>query len=224
MVSALSETFELEFFTLKGTSRWRGLGVTLDARSVKAKRGFKLRFKPDRQIFSLAYDFDPLQVRLQELASVFPGLRVRGLDKRTGREFAIEYPRGLATAVSQIAGGRYAAREPLEVRGKWQNVNVVAALQWSARSSAPPHLLAYANTVRTRLPGSHTRGLLRAVEEFAPEKTAGLVAAIDVGGPGTRLKFDGPTKEVLGMPELEQAVYELVASTLKTAFPKGART
>jgi len=91
VVNALSEWFEVEIYR-EGqihTQRFeRGVPVTgLEVIGNTRRRGTRVRFKPDHQIFStLKFNLKTLVERIRELAFLNPGLSIRVHDRRSPME------------------------------------------------------------------------------------------------------------------------------------------
>ena len=105
VVNALAEWLEVEIYhdgNVYHQRYERGDPVTeLQVTGKTSKRGTKVTFRPDPQIFeTLEFSFDILAARLQELAFLNRGLRISLDDARTGRQQAFQYEGGSARSSS----------------------------------------------------------------------------------------------------------------------------
>lgn len=227
-VSALSSKFRICWRNERSGTVWTGRqGRVIRGASTLAKGlpFFETAFAPDPLIFEGQwFDFTSLVARVQELAPLFPGVRVRARDLRSGAEFASTCPDGLTTLVSWWAGVRTRLPKPVVVDETWQGVRIRAALQWAFPNPYGRIVVSYANTVRTRGGGSHELGLVRAIDALKERRfdvsNEGLIAAIAVDGPRNSLRFRGPTRDVLAVDRLEQAVFERVTHAVTKALQR----
>src|SRR3970282_504338 len=101
VVNALSESLELEIWRDGYTweqSYERGVPAEELKRAGKTnKRGTKVTFKPDTQIFdSIEFNFDTLSQRLRELSFLNKGLKIALRDERTEKSHDFRYNGGIA--------------------------------------------------------------------------------------------------------------------------------
>src|SRR4030095_16754957 len=102
VVNALSEWLELEIWQdgqIFEQRYERGKAVApLKVTGKKKKRGTKVTFKPDGQIFeSLDFSFDVLAQRLRELAFLNKGLAITLTDERREKEEILRYKGGIVS-------------------------------------------------------------------------------------------------------------------------------
>src|SRR5256885_4288733 len=118
VVNALSEELELEIwrdgFTWEQTySKGEPTSKLKKTGAVKAKTGTKVRFLPDKSIFTVTeYNFDTLAQRLRELAFLNKGLLItltdeRTTDPKTGEAKAVEfkYNGGIVEFIKHLTRG-----------------------------------------------------------------------------------------------------------------------
>ncbi|MCS6959473.1 MAG: DNA topoisomerase (ATP-hydrolyzing) subunit B [Pseudanabaenaceae cyanobacterium SKYGB_i_bin29] len=199
------------------------------------RRGTKVHFKPDAQIFTTTTAFDNaiLMGRLRELAYLNGGLKIEYIDHRETpaiRELFL-YHGGIKEYVSYMNR----EKEPLHndiiyVQGEKDNVQLEVALQWCA-DSYNENILGFANNIRTIDGGTHLEGLkavltrtinntarkLKKLKEsdsnLAGENVReGLTAVISVKVPEP--EFEGQTKTKLGNPEVRGIVESYVGEVL----------
>src|SRR6478609_3460639 len=107
VVNALSETLELEIWRNGQVYRQtyeRGTPVAdLVATGTTRKRGTKITFKPDSQIFETTeYSFDTLAQRLRELAFLNGGVTITIDDERDGKSHRFLYAGGISSFVEYL--------------------------------------------------------------------------------------------------------------------------
>src|SRR5229473_2737609 len=107
VVNALSEVLELEIWrngqvyqqTYERGAPTAGLEVT----GTTKKRGTKVTFKPDAQIFETTeYSFDTLATRLRELAFLNGGVTITIDDERDGKSHTFLYQGGIVSFVEYL--------------------------------------------------------------------------------------------------------------------------
>src|ERR1700730_3484592 len=222
-VNALSEELELEIWRdgltweqtySKGepTSKLKKAGAT-------KKRGTKVRFLPDRSIFtgSTEYNYDTLAQRLRELAFLNKGLLItltdeRTTDSKTGEAKVAEfkYNGGIAEFIKHLNRGKQVLHDkPIYMEADRSGVNMEIGLQYNDGYSES--VFSLANNITTVDGGSHlsgfrmalTRtinyagqqmGLFKDVKEnlTGDDVREGLVAVISVKLP--QPQFEGQTK------------------------------
>ncbi len=199
------------------------------------RRGTRVHFKPDPQIFTTTTVFDNaiLIGRLRELAYLNGGLKIEYSDHRETPPITevFLYHGGIKEYVSYMNR----EKEPLHndiiyVQGERDNVQLEVALQWCA-DSYNENILGFANNIRTIDGGTHLEGLkavltrtinntarkLKKLKEsdsnLAGENVReGLTAVISVKVPEP--EFEGQTKTKLGNPEVRGIVESFVGEVL----------
>src|SRR6185437_5795414 len=110
-VNALSETLELEIWRDGYTwnqsfARGEILGA-IQKMGKTSKRGTKITFKPDAEIFSVTeYNFDTLANRLRELSFLNRGLLITLSDERTEKTAEFQYSGGITEFVKHLNRGK----------------------------------------------------------------------------------------------------------------------
>lgn len=186
---------------------------------VSAERGIRLHFVPDATIFEvLAFDRARLSRRCNELAALAPGLRVAFVDLQREERTLWHLPGGVAQWAHVLTEARTRLHpEPIAFDFTWDGLRVQCALQWCEDEGST--LLSFANAVRTVRHGAHVKGVTQALRgalaklsgatraAFPWERVAlGLTAIVAVSGPRRQMAFAGPTKELLAIPGLEEAI------------------
>ncbi|WP_141590261.1 DNA gyrase subunit B [Myxococcus sp. AB056] len=203
-----------------GHPQGEGAAVTpMEPMPVSAERGVRVHFVPDATIFEvLAFDRARLSRRCNELAALAPGLRVSFADLQRGERTLWHLPGGVAQWAHVLTQARpHLHPEPVAFDFTWDGLRVQCALQWCEDEDGM--VLSFANTVRTVRHGAHVKGVTQALRgalaklsgetrgAFPWERVAqGLTAIVAVSGPRRQMAFAGPTKELLAIPGLEEAI------------------
>src|SRR5215218_10259338 len=236
VVNALSETLDLEIWRngqVYKQSYHRGAPVgELAVTGTTKKRGTKITFKPDLQIFETTeYSFDTLAQRLRELAFLNGGVTVTIEDERDGKSHTFLYEGGINSFVQYLNQNRAAANDkPIYMRGDKDGIDVEISLQWN--DSYSETVYTFANNINTHEGGTHLSGfraaLTRSINSYAARNSLtkdlkdatisgddireGLTAVISVKIP--RPQFEGQTKTKLGNTEVKGIVEAIVNDKL----------
>jgi DNA gyrase subunit B len=216
-VNFLSETLRLEIWRDGKTYEQeykRGISVSPLAQTGKTrKRGTKITFKPDTQIFDVTvFSFDKLSERLREKAFLNKGIRITIKDEReeTERSHEFYYKGGIAEFVKHLNKNRTALHDkPLYFEKESDALSIEVAIQYN--DSYDEKVYSFANNINTVDGGSHLSGFrsafTRTINAYAQSsglaknfKTSltgddvreGLVAVISVKLP--QPQFEGQTK------------------------------
>ena len=237
VVNALSEWMEVEVYREGKVYRQRysrGEPVTpVEVVGRTEKRGTKVRFKPDPEIFStVEFDPDVIERRLRELAFLNPGLEITFEDRTRRSKKVFKYEGGLSQFVEYLNKGRKVLHDVIRVSGRYNDVVVDVAFQYTLSYSED--IQAYANNIKTVDGGTHvtafkttlTRlmneygkkmGVLKKGQSFQGEDVReGLTAVISV-----LLKnpeFEGQTKSKLGNEEALEVVSKVLREGLRDYF------
>jgi DNA gyrase subunit B len=241
VVNALSEWLVVEVYRDGKIYRQeyrRGKPVTpVEVIGKTKKRGTKVTFKPDPEIFgNKKFKFDIVERRIRELAYLNPGVRFRLIDERLNKEVEYKFDRGIEELVRHLAE----IKEPLfdrviRIQGEKDNVLVDIAFQYV--KDYRELIESFVNNIKTVDGGTHVSGfragLTKAVnrmvdslkltkelkESFTGEDLReGLVAVVSVKVPNPQ--FEGQTKGKLGNPEVKRIVESIVYDYLVKFFDK----
>jgi DNA gyrase subunit B len=234
VVNALSELLEVEIWRDGKVYRQdysRGLPQTrLEQTGTTDRRGTKVTFKPDAQIFeTTTFSFDTLSQRLRELSFLNRGILITLEDERDNKKHRFQYEGGISSFVEHLNRNKETLPQtPIEIAGEREGVAVEIALQWNDGYAESIHC--YANNINTHDGGSHLAGfrgaltrslnayglqasLLKEGESFEGEDTReGLTAVISVKVPNPQ--FEGQTKAKLGNSEVKGIVESLMNERL----------
>jgi len=236
VVNALSETLELEIWrhgqvyqqTYERGTPARDVEVT----GTTKKRGTKVTFKPDAQIFeTIEFSFDTLAQRLRELAFLNGGVTITIDDERDGKSHRFLYEGGIVSFVEYLNQNKAAVNEkPIYMRGEKDGIDTEIALQWN--DGYAETLYSFANNINTHEGGTHLSGfraaLTRTVNSYAAKNNLtkdlkdatisgddireGLTGVISVKIP--RPQFEGQTKTKLGNTEVKGIVETILNDKL----------
>ena len=211
---------------------------------VTDRRGTKVVFKPDPQIFdSLIYSYDTLATRLRELAFLNKGLKITLRDERgeTAREQSFLYQGGIVEFVEHLNRARQALHPPVYIEGESNGTLLEIALQWNDSYTETIH--SFANSINTVEGGTHLAGfkaaLTRTINVYltnaglkkdkdttlsGEDCREGLTAVVSVKI--SKPQFEGQTKTKLGNSEVKGAVEAIVNDRLGAFLeqnPKSAK-
>jgi len=223
VVNALSEELELEIwrdgFTWEQTySKGEPTSKLKKAGAAKVKTGTKVRFLPDKSIFTATeYNYDTLAQRLRELAFLNKGLLITLTDERTNdaktgepKHTDFKYNGGIAEFIKHLNRGKQVLHDkPIYMEAEKDGVVMEIGLQYNDAYSES--VFSFANNINTVDGGTHlsgfrtalTRtinyagqqmGLFKDVKEnlTGDDVREGLVAVVSVKLP--QPQFEGQTK------------------------------
>jgi len=216
-VNFLSEWLRLEIWREGSTYEQeykRGISVAkLEATGKTRKRGTKITFKPDPEIFDVSeFSFDKLSERLREKAFLNKGIRINIRDEREEPERSHEfyYKGGIAEFVKHLNKNKSVLHDkPLYFERVSDALSVEVAIQYN--DAYDEKVYSFANNINTVDGGTHLSGFrsafTRTINAYAQSsglaknfKTSltgddvreGLVAVISVKLP--QPQFEGQTK------------------------------
>jgi len=237
VVNALSERLDLEIWRNDQThqqSYERGKPTTdLVVTGTTKRRGTKVTFKPDPQIFEVSdFSFDTLAGRLRELAFLNAGVTITLDDEReTGKSHRFHYDGGIVSFVEHLNKNKGVVNEkPVYMRGERDGIDAEIAVQWN--DGYNPQEFSFANNINTHEGGTHLSGfraaLTRTVNAYAAAANLtkdlkdttisgddireGMTAVISVKIPHPQ--FEGQTKTKLGNTEVKGIVEAIVNDKL----------
>ncbi|MBM4002360.1 MAG: DNA gyrase subunit B [Planctomycetes bacterium] len=218
----------------------RGVPVGPVKRIGKASgTGTKTTFKPDPQVFgNLKFDYHILKNRLQELAFLNRGVRIKFMDERTGEGESFYYERGLLQFIEHLNRSCDVAHSDImymlrDVDG----VTVELALQFTTEFSE--NVRTYVNNINTVDGGTHLSGfrtaLTRTVNSYAKKNNLfkdivptgddfreGMTAVVSLKHPEP--KFESQTKVKLNNVDVEGQVNSLVGDFLTSYLEENPKT
>jgi DNA gyrase subunit B len=216
-VNFLSETLHLEIWRDSKTYEQdyvRGIAVArLEQTGKTKKRGTKITFKPDSQIFDhTVFSFDKLSERLREKAFLNKGIRITIVDEREEPERTHEfyYKGGIAEFVKHLNKNKTTLHDkPLYFEKEGDALSIEVAIQYN--DAYDEKVYSFANNINTVDGGTHLSGFrsafTRTINAYAQSSglaknfkgslsgddvREGLVAVISVKLP--QPQFEGQTK------------------------------
>jgi DNA gyrase subunit B len=235
VVNALSETLDLEIWRngqVYQQAYERGVPVKeLETTGTTKRRGTKVTFKPDTQIFeTTVFSFDILAQRLRELAFLNGGIVITLDDERDGKNHKFHYEGGIVSFVTHLNKNKAAVNEkPIYMRGEKEGIDVELALQWN--DGYAETIYTFANNINTHEGGTHLSGfrsaLTRTINAYATKNNLakdlkesvsgedireGLTAVVSVKIPHPQ--FEGQTKTKLGNTEVKGIVETILNDKL----------
>jgi len=217
VVNFLSETLHVEIWRDGLTYEQdyaRGIAqARLEKTGKTRKRGTKITFKPDAQIFDhVEFSFDKLSERLREKAFLNKGIRITIKDEREEPEKSHEfyYKGGIAEFVKHLNKNRTPIHDkPLYFEREAESLAIEVAIQYN--DGYDEKVYSFANNINTVDGGTHLSGfrsaLTRTINAYAQSSglaknfkgalsgddvREGLVAVVSVKLP--QPQFEGQTK------------------------------
>jgi DNA gyrase subunit B len=235
VVNALSEWLELEIWRNGNVHQLRfqrgAAAGALYVTGTTEKRGTKVTFKPDTEIFeTVEFSFETLSQRLRELAFLNAGVTISIDDERDGKSHRFFYEGGIREFVEYLNKNKTAVNDkPIYMSGERDGINVEIALQWNDSYSEQTYT--FANNINTTEGGTHLSGfraaLTRTINNYATKTNLteklnesvsgddireGMTAIISVKIP--QPQFEGQTKTKLGNTEVKGIVETIVNDRL----------
>src|SRR5215510_6078395 len=167
VVNALSETLDLEIWRngqVYSQSYERGKPTKdLEVTGTTKKRGTKITFKPDPEIFeTTVFSFDTLAQRLRELAFLNGGVLITLDDERDGKNHKFHYEGGIVSFVTHLNKAKTAVNEkPVFMKGDKDGIDAEIAMQWNDGYAEMTY--SFANNINTHEGGSHLSGFRSAL-------------------------------------------------------------
>ena len=240
VVNALSEWLELEIWQDGQVFEQRyergKPGAPLKDTGITKRRGTKVRFKADGQIFeTLEFSFDVLAQRLRELAFLNKGLSITLKDERKepAKEQVFLYKGGIVSFVEHLNEAKTPLHKPIYVKVERPEMLLEVALQYN--DSYAENLFSFANNINTKEGGTHLVGfkaaLTRTINNYAnanellkkdtesltgDDVREGLTAVVSVKVRNPQ--FEGQTKAKLGNSEVKGVVETAVNEKLGAYF------
>ena len=205
------------------------------------RRGTRVRFLPDQEIFNdkTDFNFDLLTQRLRELSFLNKGVQIVITDERTGESNDFFSEGGIDAFVEHLNRNKTPLHKPpIFIRDVRQEVCVEVSLQWN--DSYQETLFCFTNNIRNRDGGAHLEGfraaMTRMINQYAEKNSLlksskvtlsgedvreGLTAVISVKVPDP--KFSSQTKDKLVSSEVKGITQAVVYERLYTFFEENPR-
>ncbi len=239
VVNALSEFLEVEVYdgeNIHSQRYERGAAQgTLKIIGSTDKKGTKITFKPDYQIFeTLEFDYDTLLNRLREQAFLNAGIRIVLEDNREdeAKRKELYYEGGIRSFVEYVNRNREALHpEVIYVMGEKDDAMAEIAMQYN--DGYNENIISFCNNIHTTDGGTHETGfktaLTRVINDYArkykfikeadknlsgEDVREGLTAIISVKV--HEAQFEGQTKTKLGNSEVRGLVEGIMGDKIQT--------
>ncbi|HTL99444.1 MAG TPA: DNA topoisomerase (ATP-hydrolyzing) subunit B [Holophagaceae bacterium] len=206
-----------------------------------AKRGTRVKFLPDTEIFNnvLDFSFETLSQRLRELSYLNQGVHIRITDERTGDSHDFMNTGGIGAFVENLNRNKTPLHKPpIYIRGENQDTTVEVALQWN--DSYQETLYCFTNNIRNRDGGAHLEGfraaMTRVINTYAEKNNLLKSAKVALSGEDVREgltavlsakvpdpKFSSQTKDKLVSSEVKGVVQTIVYEKLTSFFEENPR-
>ncbi|MEK7359875.1 MAG: DNA topoisomerase (ATP-hydrolyzing) subunit B [Planctomycetota bacterium] len=202
----------------------------VEVRGTTKKRGTKVVFKPDREIFEeMSFCFETIAKRLREYAFLNKGIKITLEDERTDKNEAFMYEGGIKAFIKELNEGKEVVHKDIIYLEKEANGTIVeVAMQYNDGYSE--NVYSFANNINTIEGGTHLSGfrsaLTRTLNNYAKNKgligdekaplgddyKEGLTAVISIKLPDPQ--FEGQTKSKLGNRDIQGIVETMVNERL----------
>jgi topoisomerase-4 subunit B len=236
VVNALSETLEVE--VARGRRLWRqrfsrGVpqGPLEDCGEVHNRRGTRVRFRPDAEIFGKTARFEPARLcrMARSKAYLFGGVEIRwscdpsllGEKDETPEKAVFHFPGGLKDYLAASLGSEFQVTREI-FAGKSEKQGGHGSVEWAVTwYGGDGFVSSYCNTIPTPEGGTHefgfrnvlTRGL-KAYADLTGNKRASIVTSEDVMISAAGMlsvfirepEFVGQTKDRLASVEAQRIV------------------
>jgi len=204
----------------------------LETRGVTKKKGTKIVFKPDPEIFENAsFCYETIAKRLREYAFLNKGIKITLTDERTDKSEEFQYDGGIKAFVKELNNGKgLVHKDIIYIEKEEDDIIVEVALQYN--DGYNENIYTFANNINTVEGGTHLSGFRAGLtrtfntylknkkiqsDEKAPtgeDYREGLTAVISVKLPDPQ--FEGQTKTKLGNREVQGIVEAIVSEQLGT--------
>ena len=234
VVNALSLFFEVEIYsegkkyyqTYERGNKTSELKIT----GQTEKRGTKIHFVPDNEIFNTCeFKYEILARRLRELAFLNKGLKIILEDECSDTSEEFLYKGGIVSFVEYLNKRHTPVHEPIMIEGTKNEVNIEVAIQYN--DTFKEKIFSFANNINTAEGGFHLIGfkaaLTRTVNSYVtngniPKNLQAKISGDDIREGLTAIisvkiktpQFEGQTKTKLGNSEVKGLVESLVNEKL----------
>ena len=205
------------------------------------RRGTRVRFKPDAEIFHLKmeFSFEVLSQRLRELSYLNKGVHIRITDERSGEHHDFFNAGGIDAFVEHLNRNKTALHKPpIHIEDTKNDIQVEVSLQWN--DTYQETLYCFTNNIRNRDGGAHLEGfraaMTRVINTYAEKNNLLKSAKVSLSGEDVREgltavisakvpdpKFSSQTKDKLVSSEVKGIVQTIVYDRLTSFFEENPR-
>ncbi|WP_303016423.1 DNA topoisomerase IV subunit B [Holdemania massiliensis] len=237
VVNALSEWVEVtvcqdgQMVSMRFEDGGKKIGK-LEKLGKSTRTGSKIRFMPDKRIFStIEFNAGLICERARENAFLLKNITMVVKDERAGKTETFHYEDGLKAFLEYLHEDRTVLHDPVVFTGAANDIEVQCAFQYT--DDYQESMVSFVNLVRTKDGGTHEMGFrtafTKAFNDYArklgllKEKDKnfeggdvreGLTSIVSVSIPENLLQFEGQTKGKLGTAEAKSAVESIVGEKL----------
>jgi DNA gyrase subunit B len=198
------------------------------------KRGTKVHFIPDPDIFTVTEFTDEILIRrLRELAFLNKGVRITFEDERSDKKEEFLYKGGIIAFCEHLNRRNTVLHKPIYIEGEKSDIQMEVSIQYN--DTYIDKILSFANNINTTEGGTHLIGfksaLTRTINQYAtngnvPKNMQAKITGDDVREGLTAIisvrirdpQFEGQTKTKLGNSEVKGLVESLVNEKLSAYF------
>ncbi|MBK8724845.1 MAG: DNA topoisomerase (ATP-hydrolyzing) subunit B [Holophagaceae bacterium] len=205
------------------------------------RRGTKVRFMPDTEVFNnvLDFSFETLSQRLRELSYLNKGVHIRITDERSGDTHDFMNAGGIDAFVEHLNRNKVVLHKPpIHIEDTKNDTTVEVSLQWN--DSYQETLYCFTNNIRNRDGGAHLEGfraaMTRVINTYAEANNLLKSAKVSLTGEDVREgltavlsakvpdpKFSSQTKDKLVSSEVKGIVQTIVYERLTSFFEENPR-
>jgi len=205
------------------------------------RRGTRVRFKPDAEIFhyKLDFSFEVLSQRLRELSYLNKGVHIRITDERNGEHHDFFNAGGIDAFVEHLNRTKTPLHKPpIHIEDTKNDITVEVSLQWN--DTYQETLYCFTNNIRNRDGGAHLEGfraaMTRVINTYAEKNNLLKSAKVTLSGEDVREgltavisakvpdpKFSSQTKDKLVSSEVKGIVQTIVYDRLTSFFEENPR-
>ncbi len=206
-----------------------------------ARRGTRVRFLPDPEVFNnvLDFSFETLSQRLRELSYLNKGVHIRITDERTGDTHDFMNAGGIDAFVEHLNRNKTVLHKPpIHIEDTKNGTTVEVSLQWN--DTYQETLYCFTNNIRNRDGGAHLEGfraaMTRVINTYAEANNLLKSAKVTLSGEDVREgltavlsakipdpKFSSQTKDKLVSSEVKGVVQTIVYDKLTSFFEENPR-
>jgi DNA gyrase subunit B len=238
VVNALSSFLEVEIYTdgkkYYQTYKRGKKNSELKEKGTTKKRGTKVRFIPDPDIFETTeFNYDILVRRIRELAYLNKGLKITIEDERSDAKDEFLFKGGIKQFVEYLNRRHQPIHKPILMEGAKNDVQMEVAIQYNDTYSEK--IFSFANNIHTTEGGFHLigfkAGVTRTINQYASNGNLPKNLQVKISGDDVREgltaiisvritdpQFEGQTKTKLGNSEVKGLVESLINEKLSTFF------
>jgi DNA gyrase subunit B len=206
-----------------------------------ARRGTRVRFLPDTEVFNnvLDFSFETLSQRLRELSYLNKGVHIRITDERSGDTHDFMNAGGIDAFVEHLNRNKAVLHKPpIHIEDTKNDTTVEVSLQWN--DTYQETLYCFTNNIRNRDGGAHLEGfraaMTRVINTYAEANNLLKSAKVSLTGEDVREgltavlsakvpdpKFSSQTKDKLVSSEVKGIVQTIVYERLTSFFEENPR-